>query len=271
VWFDALGNYITALDYANKGPDYAEWWQHSQERVHVIGKGIIRFHAVYWPAMLLSAGEPLPTTIFVHDYLSVEGQKLAKSLGNAIDPNDIVERYSSDALRWWFLRDVPRNGDADFKETALVARANELADSLGNLINRTISMLLRYRAPDHGPSTLHLREAEPLTTACVALPAAIDTALAVFDLRGATEALWLVVTEANRFITVTEPWNLGKDAQSGNVYSAQKLGAVLAVLQDTATLLASELVPFLPEAAGRITQALEHLDLELGRALFPKF
>ncbi len=133
VWFDALGNYITALDYASDSKTYAEWWRESDERVHVIGKGIIRFHAIYWPAILLSAGEPLPTTIFVHDYLTVEGQKLAKSFGNTIDPSDLVRRYGGDALRWWFLRDVPRNGDADFREEQLAARANELADGLGNL------------------------------------------------------------------------------------------------------------------------------------------
>lgn len=138
VWFDALGNYITALDYASDGDAYREWWQRSDERLHVIGKGIIRFHAIYWPAILLSAREPLPTTIFVHDYVTVEGQKLSKSLGNAIDPHRLVERYGADAVRWWFLRDVPRNGDVDFREELLAARANELADGLGNLINRTI-------------------------------------------------------------------------------------------------------------------------------------
>jgi methionyl-tRNA synthetase len=104
VWFDALANYITALDYASDGDAYREWWHRSDERLHVIGKGIIRFHAIYWPAILLSARELLPTTIFVHDYLTVERQKLSKSLGNAIDPNQLVERHGADALRWWSAR-----------------------------------------------------------------------------------------------------------------------------------------------------------------------
>jgi methionyl-tRNA synthetase len=93
VWFDALANYITALGFGRDAAAYDEWWRHSDERLHVIGKGIIRFHAVYWPAILLSAGQPLPTSIFVHDYLTVEGRKLSKSLGTAIDPVEVIDRY----------------------------------------------------------------------------------------------------------------------------------------------------------------------------------
>jgi methionyl-tRNA synthetase len=271
VWFDALGNYITALDFGTFGSDYDEWWRHSAERVHVIGKGIIRFHAVYWPAILLSAGEPLPTAIFVHDYLSVEGEKISKSLGNAIDPNEIMGRYSTDALRWWLLRDVPRNGDADFREEALVARANELAGGFGNLINRTISLLLRYRPLGVPPTELRLDEAESLVANNALLRETIDQALDVFDLRAATDALWSIVTEANRFVAATEPWVLAKAEQQGDTSAAQRLDAVLAVLRDTSNLLADEITPFLPEAAQRIAQALEHGDLELGRTLFPKF
>jgi methionyl-tRNA synthetase len=145
VWFDALANYISALEYGVGGERYREWWEGSDERVHVIGKGIVRFHAVYWPAILLSAGEALPTAIFVHDYLSVEGQKLSKSAGHTHYPVEIADRFGTDALRWWFLRDVPRTGDADFREALLAVRANELADGLGNLVNRTITLVNRYR------------------------------------------------------------------------------------------------------------------------------
>ena len=143
VWFDALGNYISALGYGTDGELYGQWWERSDERLHLIGKGIIRFHAVYWPAILLSAGEGLPTAIFVHDYLTVDGQKLSKSLGATHDPADLATRYGSAALRWWFLRDVPRRGDTDFREERLAARAKELADGLGNLINRTITLVDR--------------------------------------------------------------------------------------------------------------------------------
>jgi methionyl-tRNA synthetase len=127
VWFDALGNYVTALDYGGDGADHRTWWRGSDERVHVVGKGITRFHAVYWPAVLLSAGEPLPTSILVHDYLTANGRKLSKSAGPALDPLRLCARYGSDALRWWFVRDIVRSGDTDVREELVAARANELA------------------------------------------------------------------------------------------------------------------------------------------------
>src|SRR5579859_3966909 len=114
VWFDALGNYITALGYADEGPLYQEYWINNPNRVHVIGKGIIRFHAVYWPAMLLSAGVALPTTIFVHGYVTVGGEKISKSLGNVIDPVEIANQYGTDALRYYLLREIPATDDGDF-------------------------------------------------------------------------------------------------------------------------------------------------------------
>lgn len=271
VWFDALGNYITALDYATDGDAYREWWRESDERLHVIGKGIVRFHAIHWPAILLSAREPLPTTIFVHDYLTVEGQKLSKSLGIAIDPNRLVERYGADSVRWWFLRDVPRNGDADFREELLAARGNELADGLGNLVNRTIALVGRnlpdgIREVGVGPA-----EAAPLSAQCAALPEAIDAALGTCNLRAAAGAIWEVVSEANRFVSATQPWELARRARGGDAAASRRFDAVLAVLFGTCRLVARELRPFLPDAAERIAAVLDDLDVQRGRALFPKF
>ncbi|PRY22021.1 methionine--tRNA ligase [Pseudosporangium ferrugineum] len=145
VWYDALANYITAPGYGTDDPQFTYWWDES-ERVHVIGKGIIRFHAVYWPAMLLSAGVSLPGTIFVHEYLTAGGEKISKSAGNAEDPADLATRYGTDALRWWMLCEVARFGDTDYTAPRLVNRANEdLANNLGNFVNRTASMIHRYR------------------------------------------------------------------------------------------------------------------------------
>jgi methionyl-tRNA synthetase len=270
VWFDALANYITALESGSDGDEYRDWWHESDERLHAIGKGIIRFHAIYWPAILLSAGQPLPTTIFVHDYLTVEGQKLSKSLGTAIDPLWAVERYGPDALRWWFLRDVPRNGDADFREELLAARANELADGLGNLINRTISLVSRNRPEGVQATSERVAEAVPLQALCSALPSAIDEALAAFDLRAATTALWEVVAEANRFVSATKPWELEKAARAGDPEAAERLEVLLALLLNACGVITAELPPFLPLAAERINRALVDLDVHEGRALFPK-
>ncbi len=270
VWFDALANYITALDFGRGGDSYGDWWRESDERLHVIGKGIIRFHAIYWPAILLSARQPLPTAIFVHDYLAVEGQKLSKSLGTAIDPLAVTERYGADALRWWFLRDVPRAGDADFRAELVAARANELADGLGNLINRTIALLSRNRPDGVRPRSAVLDEAAVLEALSRKVPTAIDDALGVFDFRAATAALWEVVTEANRFVSATRPWELARAARAGGEDADARLELVLGALSDACRLITFELTPFLPIAAARINAALAELDAERGRALFAK-
>jgi methionyl-tRNA synthetase len=270
VWFDALANYITALGFDSSGAFYEDWWRESDERQHVIGKGIIRFHAIYWPAILLSAGQPLPTTISVHDYLTVEGQKLSKSLGTAIDTLEVIDRYGPDALRWWFLRDVPRSGDADFRGELIAARANELADGLGNLINRTIALVSRHKAEATGTRGETVVEAASLLALCAELPSAIDEALAGFDLRHAASALWEVVSEANRFVSATQPWELAKAARTGDGGAAAQLHSVLEVLLDVCSCIADELRPFLPVAAERISIALAALDTQRGRALFPK-
>jgi methionyl-tRNA synthetase len=271
VWFDALANYITALGSGSDGDAYRKWWRESDERLHVIGKGIIRFHAIYWPAILLSAGQSLPTTIFVHDYLTVAGQKLSKSLGTAIDPLWVVGRYGPDALRWWFLRDVPRKGDVDFREELIAARANELADGLGNLINRTVALVGRNRPTGVRQTSGWPAEAAPLRARCSELPSAIDKALAAFDLRAATATLWEVVAEANRFVAATQPWELAKVARGGDPQASERLDVVLTVLLDACGVITSELLPFLPVAAERITTALTELDVQQGRTLFPKF
>ena len=257
VWFDALGNYLTALDFGTGGDAYRAWWERSDERIHVIGKGILRFHAVYWPAILLSADEPLPTAIFVHDYLTVDGEKLSKSRGNAVDPAEVADRHGADGLRWWYARSVPRTGDVDFREDLVAARADELADELGNLVNRTIALVGGNQperplvAPDG---------AGGLVAAVEDAPRAVGAALYRFDIRAAADAVWRLVTEANRFISLARPWEL----------SEAERDPILAVLLEVCCTIAVEVAPFLPEAAARIERALESRDPALGRQLFPK-
>src|SRR5215467_5412349 len=148
VWWDALSNYLTALNYgtaAEDSRDVTRWWTTAERRIHLLGKGVLRFHAVYWPAILLSAGEALPTDVVVHDYLA-GGRKISKSGGSGADPHALVASYGTDAVRWWLLREVPRTGDTDFTPERLVTRANEdLANGLGNLVSRVTSMVHRYR------------------------------------------------------------------------------------------------------------------------------
>jgi methionyl-tRNA synthetase len=240
VWWDALGNYVTSLGYADDGPDYQRWWAGDGRRVHLLGKGVLRFHAVYWPAMLLSAGAPLPTDLLVHDYLTVDGEKISKSTGGAVDPVDLVARFGTDPVRWWLLREVPRVGDVDFTVDRLVARADgDLAGGLGNLVHRVVTMVHRYR--DGRPPEREGR-ADRLTDACARAPQRIDAALEAFDLRAATAALWTIVEEANRHIERTRPWHL----------STEDRDDVLDVLLRACRTLGEQLDPFLPDTAGRI-------------------
>lgn len=256
VWWDALGNYITALDYGTDGENFQRWWVDSDSVTHVIGKGIIRFHAVYWPAMLLSAGVPLPSTIFVHDYLTVDGRKLGKSLGNAIDPVAIADEYGADALRWWLMRDVPRVGDADFTVDRLVHRYhNDLANGFGNLVNRTVSMIHKYRDGQVSAPPEPLG-AEPLGEAITNAPAGVDEALERFDFRQAAAAVWRIVEEANRYVVTAEPWNLAKHEKTGDDAAGRLLTEVLAILVHACSVVADELTPFLPEAAHRVRAQL---------------
>jgi methionyl-tRNA synthetase len=209
--------------------------------------------------MLLSAGEPLPTRILVHDYVTIDGQKLSKSLENGADPFALARRHGPDGLRWWLLRDVPRSGDADFREPQLARRANELADGIGNLVNRTITLASRH-TPQVTADEDHVIGDATLAQAVGRIPAAVDAALARFDLRAAADAVWSAVEAANRHVSATRPWKL----------DAAERDAVLADLLTACRTIGAELTPFLPAASERIRVALETRDPALGRALYPK-
>jgi methionyl-tRNA synthetase len=272
VWWDALGNYVTSLGHGTGDRAYDQWWATSERRVHLVGKGVVRFHAVYWPAMLLSARLPLPTDILVHDYLTVDGRKISKSAGTSVDPAALVATFGTDAVRWWLLRDVPRVGDADFTPDRLSARADaDFAGGLGNLVHRIVTMVHRFRggivpaAPDNSGGLA-------LVGVYRKAPGLVDAALADFDFRRAGHAVWHIVEEANRCIDATRPWELAREERKGDSEAAKRLDTVLVTLVAACRVLADELRPFVPDAAARITQRLTPVEGRLPAAepLFPR-
>ncbi len=253
VWFDALGNYIHGLDWAGGGADYRRFWDGPGQRVHVIGKGIVRFHAVYWLAILLSAGLPLPTDLVVHGHLTVDGRKIGKSLGNAIDPQELVARHGAEAVRHYLLRRIRPFEDSDFSETRLRAAARtDLADQLGNLLRRTTTLVQRSfagRAPhpgSHDPLDQHLRGS------LAALPARLHTALEVFAPDEALAAVFDAVAATNRYLEDAAPWR----SLSGGDHT--RAGTVLAHALEAIRITASALAPFLPATSAAILAQLGH-------------
>lgn len=263
VWFDALGCYLSALDYAGAGrPTYQRWWTGADERIHVIGKGILRFHAVYWPAFLASAGEASPTRIHVHPYLSVDGVKISKSSGTALDPVEVVERYGTDALRWWFARDVHHVVDTDFTVVRLVQTANDdLASGFGNYVNRVTTLLHRYR----GGVVPEVDEAPlaPVATLC----AHAGDRLADLNLRGGTQALLDAVPASNRDLEAAAPWNIAKDPDRQG-----ELDRVLVRHLRTARTIVDTLAPVLPGLAASLRGQLTPSPRQLppGRPAYPR-
>ena len=264
VWWDALGNYLTALGYGTGSDDLQRWWTGAGHRIHLLGKGVLRFHAVYWPAMLLSAGQALPTDILVHDYLTADGRKISKSSGTTVDPATLAGHYGTDAVRWWLLREVPRVGDTDFTLNRLVNRANdELANGLGNLVNRVVTMIHRYRNGQTPATRALAPDAAALDQAIRHAPDLIESALDDFDFRRATTAVWDIVDEANRYINHIRPWDLAKAERATDGQAHSDLDAVLADLLRTCQTIAEHLTPFLPGAATRVAQQCTAVSGEL--------
>ena len=252
VWFDALANYLTGLGYGTQDAAcFERYWLGADERIHVIGKDILRFHAVYWPAFLASAGLPLPTSICVHGFLTVDGEKISKSSGTAIDPLPLIEAYGVDALRYYLLRAVPAGADGDFSEARLRELYNaDLANGLGNLVRRIAT--LGARAGYVGGGVVPPPPAE--------VTAAVDG----FRFHEGLAALWNRVAALNQSLEAARPWELLK---------AQDAGPLQPLLREwvaEARVLAAGLAPFLPSTAARIEASLGAATIEVGEPLFPR-
>lgn len=261
VWFDALGNYITALGYGSDGEHLERWWHQATTREHVLGKGVTRFHAVYWPAILLSAGLPLPTRILIHGYVTVGGRKIGKSAGNAIDPVPLADELGADALRYYLLRHIRSSADGDFsRDRFLQAYDSELAGQLGNLAHRTLTLIDRH-CNGVVPSAPVRVEEPRIITAVARLPDQVLSLIHRYDFNDALIAIWDLVSQANRYITEKEPWALAKATSSGASPSAaaatrRDLDACLSDLARVLVTVGRCLVPFLPSTSARLLSQL---------------
>ncbi|MDO8473966.1 MAG: methionine--tRNA ligase [bacterium] len=245
VWFDALNIYQSGIGFGLNEEKYKKWWPAD---VHVIGKGIIRFHAIYWPAFLLSAGLPLPKTLFVHGYLTVGGQKMSKSLGNVVDPFPLIEKYGADAVRYFLLREIPSAEDGDFTEEKFVERYNaDLASGLGNLVARVLTLSTKFEIRNSkSPLQRDLVTAGQIQNSNLQklleeTREKTEKALDDFQFSSALEAIWEVIHFCDKYIEEKKPWTESEGQK--NV-----LGDLLCALQE----IANSLAPFLPETSEKI-------------------
>ncbi|WP_173931659.1 methionine--tRNA ligase [Chelativorans sp. Marseille-P2723] len=258
VWFDALGNYLTALDYGAGGDDFSRFWLNPSSREHVIGKGILRFHAIYWPAILLSAALPLPTRILVHGYVTVDGKKIGKSLGNAIDPVPLAQQLGSDALRYYLLRHIRSTGDGDFSsERFAQAYDSELAGQLGNLAHRVLSMIERYCDGVVPEPLADYETGNSISRSARALPDTVSKHLESFRFDKALGAIWRLVAEANKYVSDVQPWSLAKaNGDDTAAPSRKKLDRCLYDLAFVLHTVARCLEPLLPEKSRELFRKL---------------
>jgi methionyl-tRNA synthetase len=245
VWYDALINYVTGAGFPDDTASFEQWWPAD---LHVIGKDIARFHTIYWPAMLWSAGLEAPRKVWVHGWLLAQGERMSKSLGNFLDPNDVVRSLGADGARYVTLREVAFDRDSDVSWDSFVRRYNaDLANDFGNLLNRTISMANRYfggERPAVGPvADLASAWAETLATYRERLEGCL--------LHDALAALWDFVGAANRLVDAKQPWALAKAWKGGDEGAGERLRNVLGDLVEACRLISLAAAPFIPQASPR--------------------
>jgi methionyl-tRNA synthetase len=242
VWVDALSNYITVLGY----PEQENWKEFWPADLQVVGKDILRFHAIIWPAILLGAGLPLPKKILAHGFVNIGGSKISKSIGNVIDPNEIIDQYGVDAFRYYFSRHIPTQDDGDFTwERFETAYNTELANDLGNLVARVANMITRYQAGVIGES--HLSEHDMRL---------YHEAMMRLEFNKALDEVWLSVRSLNKYIDDVKPWEVAKNRQTDTEAEAH-LAEILAHCVGSLLQIADLLVPFMPDVAKAIHAMFE--------------
>jgi len=263
VWVDALANYLTGIGFPDQAETFGRYWP---AQLHLVGKEIIRFHCIYWPALLLSADLPLPKTVYAHGWLTKDGQKISKTTGNTIDTSALVREFGADAVRHYLLRAIPFGQDGDFTREAFIARYNaELANDFGNLVHRATSLASRYASADaalrvSAGAALRSPADGVLRDSADAARARLADAFARFALHEAVGAVSDFVRDINRYLEQTQPWHLS---------DLEARGAVVAEVVAATTQAARLYEPFIPRAASEAQRRLQCA--EVGDPLFPRY
>lgn len=253
VWLDALANYVTTLGYPSDDPDdeemYRKYWPAD---VHLVGKEIVRFHSVIWPAMLMSLNQPLPKHVVGHGWLLIDGGKMSKSKGNVVDPEVLIDRYGIDALKYFLLREYTFGQDGAFTNEIMLRRINfDLANDLGNLLSRTVSMIEKYCGGKIPSAEVTDDRDEDLIAVAVGAASKLESYMDKFEFNNALDSIWEIVRRANKYIDEKEPWLLAKDERR-----REEIDTVLRNLAETLRIVSILIIPYMNTTSERMREQL---------------